>query len=221
LNYDGATLPAGMSLTGFENWAATHPDSAICNLNYNGPINVNVPCGNGPGGQIVGPPGSGPAVSSPAAIKAQAIAMAAQDYTDYRAHFLYPSVSLMIRSGLWLELEAIIGFVVGLGLGSLLGQRTVAVILMIVFELILTPILSVHLVPHLLNVQRGVVGLAMAHIEPAGLPLAFGGGPRGGGGPQGVSLLLPETRTVAICVIVGWLAGWTALGAWRMVKRDA
>jgi hypothetical protein len=122
---------------------------------------------------------------------------------------------------MWIELEAIIGFVVGLGLGSLLGQRTVAVILMIVLEVILTPILSLHKIPHLLNLQRAVVGLAMAHIEPAGLPLAFGGGQGGGGGPPGSSLLLPESRTVAVCVIVAWLVGWTVIGARRMMTRDA
>ena len=87
----------------------------------------------------------------------------------------------MIKTGLWLELEATIGFMVGLGLGSLIGQRTVAVVLMIVLEIILTPIISRHVIPHLLNLQRGVVGLATAHLEPGGLPLTFGGG----GGPQG------------------------------------
>jgi hypothetical protein len=50
----------------------------------------------------------------------------------------------MIKSGLWLELEATIGFVVGLGLGSLIGQRTVAVVMMIVLEVVLTPILSTY-----------------------------------------------------------------------------
>ena len=50
----------------------------------------------------------------------------------------------MIRTGLWIELEAVIGFIVGLGLASLLGQRTVPVILMIVLEIILTPISRVH-----------------------------------------------------------------------------
>jgi hypothetical protein len=225
LNYDGVNVPAGLSLAGFESWASAHPDATICNLNYNGPMNVNVPCGNGPGGTSSGPvtksPGSVVSVPPPrtsvAAARAQAVLMARQDYTDYKAHFLYPSDSLMIRSGLWIELEATIGFIVALGLGSLLGQRTVAVILMIVLELILTPILSTHVIPHLLNAQRAVVGLAMAHIEPAGLPLTFHGG---GGGPPRSSLLAPETRTVAACVIVAWLVGWTALGAWRMTTRD-
>jgi hypothetical protein len=223
LNYDGVSVPAGLSLTGLENWAAQHPDSVVCNFNYNGPIAANIPCGNGPGGgQIIvkgGPQQSGPA-PTPAMIRAAAVQIASQDYSDYKTHFLYPSNSLMVKSGLWLELEAVVGFIVGLGLGSLLGQRTVAVILMIVLELILTPILSVHLIPHLINFQRGVVGLATAHLEPGGLPLVFGGG-GGGRGPGNGTQLLPETTTVAVCVIVAWLVGWTAIGAWRMMKRDA
>jgi hypothetical protein len=126
----------------------------------------------------------------------------------------------MIESGLWIELEAIIGFIVGLGLASLAGQRTVPVILMIVLEVILTPILSRAHIPHLSNLQRAVVGLATAHLAPGGIPVmgGGGGGPGGGHGSQG---LLPESTTVAVCVIVAWLIGWTALGAWRMMTRDA
>ena len=142
------------------------------------------------------------------------------NYSDYARHFLYPSNSLMIKSGLWLELEAVIGFIVGLGLGSLIGQRTVAVILMIVLEVILTPILSRARIPHMSNLQRAVVGLAMAHLTPGGLPV-LGGGGGGPGGGTGNPELLSESTTVAVCVIVAWLVGWTALGAWRMVTRDA
>ena len=105
----------------------------------------------------------------------------------------------MIKTGLWIELEAIIGFIVGLGLGSLLGQRTVAVILMIVLEIVLTPILSRARIPHLINLQRAVVGLAMAHLEPGGLGSVFGGG-GGPGGGQGTPRLVPESTTVAVCV---------------------
>ena len=142
------------------------------------------------------------------------------DYSDYARQFLYPSDSLMVKSGLWLELEAVIGFVVGLGLGSLIGQRTVAVVLMIVLEVILTPLLSRARLPHLSNLQRAVVGLATAHLAPGGLPVfgGGGGGPAGGSGNPG---LLPESTTVAVCVIVAWLVGWTILGAWRMMTRDA
>jgi hypothetical protein len=126
----------------------------------------------------------------------------------------------MIRTGLWIELEAIVGFIVGLGLGSLLGQRTVAVVLMLVLEIVLTPILSRVSIPHLINLQRSVVGLAVAHLEPSGLGFVFGGG-GGPGGNSGTSQLVPESRAAAICVIIAWLVGWTALGAWRMMKRDA
>jgi hypothetical protein len=139
------------------------------------------------------------------------------DYSDYTRQFLYPSDSLMIKSGLWLELEAVIGFVVGLGLGSLLGQRTVAVILMIVLEVVLTPILSRARIAHLSNLQRAVVGLATAHLAPGGLPV-LGGGPGGNAGNPG---LLPESTTVAVCVIIAWLVVWSVLGAWRMMTRDA
>jgi hypothetical protein len=232
LNYNGSTVPAGLSLTGYEKWAAAHPSAAVCA--YNGPANISVTVNCGPNEVVSssGPIGSGvqvskgggvinngpPPTSSPAAIEAAAVQLAPQEYAGYKALFLYPSNSLMIKSGLWLELEATIGFLVGLGLGSLIGQRTVTVVLMIVLEIILTPIISQHVIPHLLNLQRGVVGLATAHLEPGGLPLTFGGG----GGPQGSHMgLVPESTTVAICVIVAWLVVWTVLGAWRMVRRDA
>jgi hypothetical protein len=87
---------------------------------------------------------------------------------------------------------------------------------MIVLELILTPVLTHSVIPHLINAQRGVVGLAMSHLEPGGLPSPFNGG--GGGG--GLRQLVPESTTVAVCVVVAWLVVWTALGAWRMMTRD-
>jgi hypothetical protein len=226
LNYDGAKVPLGMSLNGFENWAGDHPDLVICDFPYNGPLTSNVQCNNGPaGGSGVIITKNGSAVPAPSTqvpanlvpARTQAIEIAKQDYSDYSNHFLYPSDSLMIKSGLWLELEATIGLIVGLGLASLLGQRTISVILLIVLEVILTPILSRTSIPHLINLQRGVVGLATAHLEPSGLPSAFGGG-----GPNGhAGLLVPESTVVAVCVIVAWLVGWTALGAWRMATRDA
>jgi hypothetical protein len=121
----------------------------------------------------------------------------------------------MVKTGLWIELEAVIGFMVGLGLGSLLGQRTIAIVLLIVLELIITPIASRAHLPHLVNLQRGVVGLATTHLEPGFLPAPFGGG------PADRAQLLHESTTVAICVIAGWIVVWTVLGAWRMARRDA
>jgi hypothetical protein len=235
LNYQGVNVPAGLSHTALETWAGDHADEVICNFGFrigpsapgastlNAAVN-NVPCGNAPNGgpaSVNQAPGTqGPRQVSQAQVREAARLIAAMDYSDYAGQFLYPSNSLMIRTGLWIELEAIVGFMVGLGLGSLLGQRTVAVILMIVLEIVLTPILSRANIPHLINLQRSVVGLAVAHLEPSGLGFVFGGG-GGPGGDRGTSLLVPESRTAAICVIIAWLVGWTAIGAWRMVKRDA
>jgi hypothetical protein len=223
LNYQGVSVPAGLSRTGLEHWAADHVDAVVCNFGYNGPPPPNVPCGNGPTGPNVkgsngpivsgpgAPGGSGPVTDAQA--KAAAIQIAKQDYSDYSQFFLSPSNSLMVKAGLWIELEAVIGFIVGLGLASLLGQRTIAVVMMIVLEIILTPIFARARIPHFSNLQRAVVGLATAHLEPGALPLALGGA-------RGVDLL-PESTTVAVCVIVAWLVGWTVLGAWRMMTRDA
>ena len=158
-----------------------------------------------------------PGNESPAQIRAFAVTVANQDYADYHSNFLAPSITLMVDVGLWIALEATIGFIVGLGLASLMGQRTVPVILLIVLELILTPIFSRHIISHLLNVQRGIVGVAMAHLEPGGLPTPFGGG----GGGSGGNPLIPESTLAASLVVVGWIVFWTAIGAWRMKTRDA
>ena len=220
LNYEGVTVPPGLSHSAFGAWAGDHADEVICNFNYNGPMTANVRCGNGPGGGPgiqVGPGGVVPQPTSPATNRAQAITIADQNYVDYSGHFLSPSISLMVNAGLWIELYAVIGFLVGLGLASLMGQRTVPVILLIVLEIVLTPLLSQANIPHLVNLQRGLVGLATSHLEPGGLPSVFGGmhnGQAGGG-------LVTESTTVAVCVIVAWIVVWTTLGAWRMVTRDA
>ena len=52
--------------------------------------------------------------------------------------------------------------------------------LMIVLEVVLTPIFSRARIAHLSNLQRAVVGLATAHLAPGGLPV-FGGGAAGQG----------------------------------------
>ena len=234
VNYDGLNIPPGLSQAGLDHWASNHADEVVCNFSYRGnpPAVVNTVfndpalCRGGPGGGLIitkgGPSGlpTSTPTPTPAMIRTAAVLMARQNYPDYAKVFLSPSVGLMIRTGLWIELEVIVGFIVGLGLGSLLGQRTVAVILMIVLEVILTPILARPNIPYMINLQRSVVGLAVAHLEPSGLGFVFGGG-GGPGGNQGTSNLVPESRTTAILVIAAWLVGWTALGAWRMAKRDA
>ena len=212
-------IPPGLSRAGFENWARDHAEPVICYLG-NGPVPGNVAC-PGP------PPWSKSAVTpgqtAPAAVEALAIKIAKNDYPGYTAISRYPPNSLMIEAGLWIELQATVVFIVGLGLASLMGQRTVPVILLIVFQIILTPILSAISIPHLQDLQRSLVGLAVAHLEPSGLPMAAAlpGVTGGVGRPGAAQALLPESATQAVCVILAWLAFWTILGAWRMMTRDA
>jgi hypothetical protein len=220
LNFNGiSNLPAGLSRQGFVTWAEDHPGMAVCDLPFNGPSSSSVQCGRN-GEPVVVKNQSGVLTVTPATtteMRAQAIKSAEQNYASYTATFLSPPLKLMIETGLWVELWAVIGFLIGLGLSSLMGQRTVPVVLLIVYEVILTPLFSRVGIPHLINAQRAMVGLAMAHIEPAGLPAVFGGMRGGGGGDR----LVAESTTVAIVVIVAWIVVWTGLGAWRMVTRDA
>jgi hypothetical protein len=145
------------------------------------------------------------------------------DYATSEADQLNPPINEMVKIGLLLELDIGLGFLVGLGLGSLLGQRTVSTVLMIVLEIIVTPILAAHVIPYFIDGQRLVVGIAMDQLRPADLA---GGG--GGGGPGQVLfgghvvLAIPPMPTWAmIAVIAGWIVGWSVIGAWRMATRDA
>ena len=132
---------------------------------------------------------------------------------------LVPSTSALVaaltEAGLWFELYLIVGFTVGLGLAVLMGQRTVPVVLLIVWEILLTPSLAGHVLPHLVNVQRLIVGVAMDQLKPA--PLAATSF-----GPNGGKLAIPPMPTWAMgAVIAGWIVGWMAIGAWKMATRDA
>jgi hypothetical protein len=214
-NYGGLAVPAGLSKPQLESWAADNATKVICDVPFTGSVSVNVPaiCGGPATRSKPGSAAGRPAASTSTELRTAAIGIADLNYRDYRTHFAVPPDSLMIKAGLWIELEACIGFLVGLGLGSLLGQRTVGVILMIILEVVLTPIVIRTRIPHLEGLQRAVIGAATAHLEPGQLPLAFGGG--------GHDYRLTESTTTAVLVILVWLVGWTALGAWRMMTRDA
>jgi hypothetical protein len=216
-------IPPGLSRAGFENWARNHAQPVICNLPYNGHDPRGVTC--------AGPPGWSksavtPGQPAPAAVEALAVKIAQHDYSGpngYTAILRSPPISLMFKAGLWIELEATVAFALGLGLASLMGQRTVPVILLIVLQMILTPILAAVDIPHLQDLQRSVVGVAMGRLEPSALPTAIGmpgvaGGIRAHGSAQGQ---LAGSAAQAVCVIIVWLAVWTILGAWRMMTRDA
>ena len=202
-DFQGTTVPLGLSLHGYETWAADHPNLIICDLPYNGPC-----------------PGNEPEPNAPLS-RALAERQAEQNYPTYAVTYDSPPYGLMIRAGLWLELEVFIAYVFGLGLASLMGQRMVPVILMIVYGIIFRPILLSTKGLHLINLQRPlVVELAVVHFEPAGIGVNYEivNGP---GGLRDSSYLLPESTAIAVAVIAAWLVVWTVLGAWRMATRDA
>ncbi len=133
LNYDGANLPAGLSRAGLESWAAGHPEEVICDFSYRGPIRRHPVRPRRPRRQR---PGTGD--PAPTAWRAAVRRVGATGHAgtgpgrgrrDRPAELLrllaelpHPSVSLMVRSGLWVELEATIGFIVGPG--ARLAART-------------------------------------------------------------------------------------------------
>lgn len=132
-----------------------------------------------------------------------------------------PAPNEMAKIGLWIELDVGIGFMVGLGLGSLMGERTVPTVILIALEIIVTPILADVTIPYFVNGQRLLVGVAMDQLRPAALASGTGGG-HGRVLFGGKALGIPPMPTWAmIAVIVGWIVGWTIIGAWKMRTRDA
>jgi hypothetical protein len=148
------------------------------------------------------------------------------DYTDYIKNEISgfePPVNEMAKVGLWVELEVGIGYLVGLGLGSLTGQRAVSSILLLGFELIVTPILATVQIPYFLDGQRLDFGVAMDQLRPVWLVASTDVGGIGNVvfGGQGAARIPPMPTWAMISVIGGWIVGWSVLGAWRMMTRDA
>ena len=136
-----------LSRTGLESWAADHPNESSAASTQRAVVLTGRGARSRPiGGGPTAPRSLRSAADPKPTERPGAVRPRRPDrepnYSDYSRLFRSPSASLMIKSGLWIELEAVIGFFVGLGLGSLIGQRTVAVIMMIVLEIVLTPILS-------------------------------------------------------------------------------
>jgi hypothetical protein len=207
---NGVSIPANFDQAGLQDWIRQHPQQAAAAF---------LP---GPAGPT---PSSSPAPSGAAA--SQPITVLYGEYTGDEIAGSNPAINEMVKIGLWIELEVAVGFLAGLGLGSLTGQRTLTIIVLIGLEIIVTPILAAHVIPYFIDGQRLAVGIALDQLRPAALGAA---GPSGGapGGPGHVlfggrgALDIPLMPTWAmISVIIGWIVGWSVTGAWRMMTRDA
>jgi hypothetical protein len=200
---NGVSIPVNLSQLQFQTWIDEHPQGALRAFP------------RGPGSVV-----DGVSVAS---------GSATSRYDAYAEieRTLNPSTNEMVKIGLWLELVVGVGFVVGLGFGSLTGQRTVATIVLIALEVIVTPIFDRAHIAYFLNGQRLLVGVALDQLQPADLTSSAGGG--GGGGPLqhfgtgggAVGGIPPMPTWAMILVIAGWIVGWSVIGAWRMATRDA
>jgi hypothetical protein len=210
---NSGSVPAGLDQAQLATWLVQHPQQEAAVFQ----------CGPGPPSSQSGPCTTG--AVTPAFVE-QHSATIFGSYTADELTQENPAINEMIKIGLWLELVIVVAFLVGLGLGSLLGQRTVATILMIALEIIVTPLLARVAIPYFLDGQRLVVGIALDQLRPAGLGAAGAGGPGPGPGHvlfggRGVLGIPPMPTWAMIAVIVGWIVGWSAIGAWRMMTRDA
>jgi hypothetical protein len=209
VSMDGLTLPEHLDQAGLQTWLVRHPKQAATSA-------LPLPLALGPGA----------AAPTPAQIRSAIDRNITSLYADYLTDEIggsNPADNEMAKIGLWLELEVGIAFLVGLGLGSLTGQRTTTTIVLIALEIIVTPPLARTQIPYFIDGQRLLIGIAMDQLRPAGLASGNAvGGPGqllfGGRGALGIP---PMPTWAMISVIVGWIVGWSGLGAWRMVTRDA
>ena len=89
----------------------------------------------------------------------------------------------------------------------------------------MTPLLARVQIPYFIDGQRLIIGIAMDQLRPAALASARSGRRRGARpalfGGRGALGIPPMPTWAMISVIVGWIVGWSAIGAWRMMTRDA
>ena len=203
----GLTLPEHLDQAGLQTWLLQRPQQAATS----GLPTPGLPVG-------------------PATTQAQIRSAIDKNIATYYRQFTAdeiggqnPADNEMAKIGLWLELEVGIGFLVGLGLGSLTGQRTTTTIALIALEIIVTPLLAGIQIPYFINGQRLLIGVAMDQLRPAGLASGTSAGGPGQAlfGGQGAFGIPPMPTWAMISVVAGWIAGWSAIGAWRMMTRDA
>jgi ABC-type multidrug transport system permease subunit len=207
-SFYGVTAPNNLDQAGLQTFMLQHPQQEI-----NGGFLPGLPSG----------PGITPTAAQVRTAIDQNITSYYSDYTAAEISDSTPADNEMVKIGLWLELDVGIAFLVGLGFGSLTGQRTTTVIVMIALEIIVTPLLAHTQLPGFIDGQRLLIGVAMDQLRPAALAAASGGG-RGGGilfGGRGAIGFPPMPTWAMISVIVGWIVGWSVIGAWRMMTRDA
>lgn len=119
-----------------------------------------------------------------------------------------PAVRLMVEAGFWVLAEAAFYYVVGLGLGSLLGSRSYTIGILLAWRLILSRILMS--IGFLGTFREIVPDVHFTRIVPAGVADTLGEGP-----------YVPASLAASIVVLLIWVAVSLGLGAWRTATRNA
>ena len=156
VSFYGVTVPENLGQAGLQTWLLQHPQQ-----DANGFL-PGLPAG----------PGINP---TPAQVRSAVDKNIASLYSNYTAAEISsstPADNEMAKIGLWLELDVGIAFLVGLGFGSLTGQRTTTTIVLIALEIIVTPLLARTQLPYFIDGQRLLIGVAMDQLRPAALAAA-------------------------------------------------
>ena len=137
-----------------------------------------------------------------------AYALSAVSAVVFAGRFPVPTASTIAAGALWLVVPVAVWFAISLGLASLLGSRTTPIVVLLPFNLIVSPLLA--RVTFLGGGRDVFPGGALDRLVPHALVETS----NDSGWPA-------MSTGTAVLVLVAWVCVSLAVGAWRTSTRDA
>jgi hypothetical protein len=137
-----------------------------------------------------------------------AYALSAVSAVVFAGRFPLPTASTIALGAVWLVVPVGVWFVISLGLASLLGSRTTPIVILLPFNLIVSPLLA--RVTFLGGGRDVFPGGALDRLIPHALVET----PHSDGWPA-------MSAGTAVLVLAAWVCVSVAVGAWRTSTRDA